>query len=445
MNTPLTRSQFSLAISQGRGKALMHAKQFGIKGVTDLVLEACLNTPPLADSLFEANWLFTFFKDSPHYESISEEFLNRVTKTGRISDDDYFLCVQYCNITALIAEQGSKRAEKILRDFVLNQPLGKHLDWCGVAALHSLRNKEDAILIAQRTGKSLRRYSESQDIGDFYCLRDLYRYHKSFENTLFEMAQNDEDIKIYLEAFQNANKKEENIWKDEQDRKSWQQKMQEQYPFENLLTMAYRYDDRAWCRMVHARPWTDNELRTVTKYILSGKDHLILCRLMFIFSFKPLPEFDPAFFRFAYSSNSEIRSSGLRLLSINHDKRVGYFGREILADLDYVRKNPEVFGIFNIHFRAGDEIKIISVLENLGATPERIYNLPLYPEYSLNDSSGLSRLLIWLYEHQPCPGYRADLTLRMLNHKAFTKELATECLYDAERSTRETAKVFLEK
>lgn len=445
MNIPLTRSQFSLAIGQGRGRALMHAKQFGIRNVTDLVLEACLDTPPVTVlSSFEADWLFAFFKGTSEYESISDEFLNHVVKKDYTCEDDYFICEQHCNITALIAQQGNKRAEKILRDFVLNQSLGEHLDWCGVAALHSLGYKEDALYIAQRTGQSLKINSEYEAFRDYYYLLGLYHYHKLFDKTLLEQAQEDDDIKIYLEAFGNAKKEEVNYWK-ERDSEDWQQRMQEQYPFEKILAMAYDRDNEDWHRVVNSRSWSDkNELYAIAKCILSEKDDLILCRLMSVFENRPLPEFDPAFFRFAYSTNSEIRSKGLRLLSANHDEMVGDFGRDLLEDIDYVEENPEVFGMFNANFKQGDEIKIISVLENLGATPEKIYSLPLYPDCSLNGTSGLVRLLVWLYEHQPCPAHREDLTLRMFNCKAFTKDLATECLYDAAQRTRETAEAWMD-
>lgn len=157
MKTPLSQSQFSIVIEQGRGKALMHATQFGIDGVEDLVLNACLNPNPDYSSIFNANWLFEFFKNSPQYESMSRDFLSQVEeRKEHLTVDDYHISEQHWNITTLMALHGNKKAEKMLRDFVLNQTLGEHWDWIGINALYSLKNPEDAIHMAQRIGESRR-------------------------------------------------------------------------------------------------------------------------------------------------------------------------------------------------------------------------------------------------------------------------------------------------
>jgi hypothetical protein len=74
----LNRRQFADALQKGLGRAYLHVSQYGLEGVSDLVLKACLHDQaydPQSESS-KAKWLFNMFKNSPQFHEISNAILN---------------------------------------------------------------------------------------------------------------------------------------------------------------------------------------------------------------------------------------------------------------------------------------------------------------------------------------------------------------------------------
>jgi hypothetical protein len=68
----LTRKEFADALQKGLGRVYLHATQYGIDEVTELVLKACLHNQaydPQSESS-RGKWLFEIFKDTKYLQNL---------------------------------------------------------------------------------------------------------------------------------------------------------------------------------------------------------------------------------------------------------------------------------------------------------------------------------------------------------------------------------------
>ena len=102
----LEKEQFASAVRKGLGRALMHVNNFGLDGIDDLVLDACLHNY-CYDTQIEssrASWLFRMFDNTEYYPKFSEKILDGL-RTETNQDNLGQLCV--------LAKEMAKHGDKI--------------------------------------------------------------------------------------------------------------------------------------------------------------------------------------------------------------------------------------------------------------------------------------------------------------------------------------------
>ena len=93
MQRKLSKEEFFTALKRGHGRAFLHAKNFGLAGVADLVLEACLKNP-VYDRQCESSraaWLYSLFAGTKEYPRLASAILSALQEETAEGDMEH-LC-----------------------------------------------------------------------------------------------------------------------------------------------------------------------------------------------------------------------------------------------------------------------------------------------------------------------------------------------------------------
>lgn len=103
---PLTREQFARALEAGHRRAILHARQCGVDGLQDLIVDACLHYK-VHDPQCEADrwtWMIELIEAADLVAFVASEFMRRV---GEVSPG--WLCYDLhlrCDVAASLMERG---------------------------------------------------------------------------------------------------------------------------------------------------------------------------------------------------------------------------------------------------------------------------------------------------------------------------------------------------
>lgn len=199
MMAPLNNEAFAVALRAGLGRASLHVQQFGLTGVADLVLAACLQDqaydPQCEGS--RAAWLFRMFKDTQEYPAFS----SAIAKTLE-HEPNTWNAQQLCELAALMGKNGDARAHGALRLRALRQAeFAESADWVGADALLSLEGLQAVPDLARCYGRVLGRDPESNPpyFNDFSVSPDLLTQSDAL---LQELAPSDAEIRNYWNYWQ---------------------------------------------------------------------------------------------------------------------------------------------------------------------------------------------------------------------------------------------------
>jgi hypothetical protein len=236
MVQPLSKEAFGAAIRAGRGRAYLHVQRFGLSGVADLVLAACLH-----DQAYDpqgepsrAGWLLSMFEGSIEYPSFSSSIVAALDR-----ETDTWDSLQLCELAALMAKKGDTKAGEALRKRVLRQGETNADDWVGTKELLSLEGIAAVAGLARCYGRTFTKnpeYSPSLFLDDFTDDPGLLA---QAETILQELASSDADIGAYL-AYWHREKAMRAVEASknrtfEELRETRRQRLRQLYPLEKIL------------------------------------------------------------------------------------------------------------------------------------------------------------------------------------------------------------------
>ena len=97
MQRKLSKEEFFTALKRGHGRAFLHVQNFGLAGVADLVLEACLKNP-VYDRQCESSraaWLYSLFAGTKEYPRLASVILSALQEETAEGDMEHL-----CEMTA---------------------------------------------------------------------------------------------------------------------------------------------------------------------------------------------------------------------------------------------------------------------------------------------------------------------------------------------------------
>lgn len=442
----MNKSEFSDAIKAGRGAASLHIKEFGLSGVADVVLDACL-TDYRYDSQMEgsrAGWLFDMFKGTPEYASFSLAIIEELK-----TNTEFWDCSQLCALVSLIGQGDNLPARDALRRWVLHQAEFGDMDDSGFAS--ELIACEGISAITELAGCYGRALMKDQDRNPS-TLDDIFWQDTSklaaVESALKERAVLDEEVQLYLDYWQKE--KAEIEARNRESKKIGQEHLQthservrQALPIEKVLKSAAGFVGAypgLYTRF--GRHATSEELVRVLANIERSKLEEECLRLLWVFRRVDLPRIPWKLWDYLRSENVELRSATAEVLARLQDARLGEFARSLLESQDFVLADAEMIGLLVRNFLPGDEALLMSELIRVSPKQDECHVLceRLLDIVEVNFSPSMSSLVQWAYQNTPCPHCRKRSLQQLIDNGVAGVEVIHESLFDACKEIRGLAR-----
>ncbi len=437
--SPLSREEFALALRYGRGNALRHVLHFGLAGVDDLVLNACL-----LDYSYEwecmndrAVWLYKMFKDTPE----AVRFSNRILAALRSADDEQYPLGHLCDLASLMARDGNTFAAQTLHDFFWQQDFQEWGgDVYGSKAIIASEGFDAVRDLARRYGEMILADYDDCLTGLYYQFYEAAEFEAMFER-LKSVAANDPAIAAFVELEEKDRQR-----RIREEGRSKQDKaflhayhaleMQKIIPLHILFATAEQHLNNVYHFSYFGYYAKPEQLKAVLERFVKEKDVEVCLRLLWVF-YSTSPPFLP-FKLWAYAQHADKRLRYAALMALSHyaQSDVAEFARQRVQLAALNLGDAKVLELFKHHYQAGDEDLIMNGLLALEIKDEHemhtlCVGIVALCEHQMNPA--FSKLLIWLYQHSPCMVCRRDALkiLRQLN--LVPPEIAEEFQYDASR------------
>lgn len=435
--TKLNSSEFSKALREGRGKALMHVMEHGLGGVEDLVLTACLKEQAY-DAQCEghrAPWLYWMFKDAPEYAFFRQRIIAELADISEGSSAE-----QLCELACLMAQSGDDAAGAALRAFVWRQ------DFCGgdgafvvygCHAIASLDGFSAIIEIARRYGRVL--LEDPQAFHDALDeLVDGEDAHAKAFTELALLAKTDRSIAAYITREQEElDRRLANAQEGAEARAARQERTRtevlEQFPLDKVFAAAWQHE-RSRGKFMRFGKWGKEELLIKVLDQLSIEPDIEAClRLLWIFGNAAPPYIPERLWTFADHDDARLRDAALTALAHADDPAVGAFGRHYLSRGRFCAENAAAIELLTHHYRAGDEKLITDALNTLhpNETEAHDVGMSIRAFSKSNNSASTAGILEWLYRTNPCTICRGHAVELLSATHCLSPEVLMECRSDA--------------
>lgn len=399
----LDRAAFERALSHGRGAAMLHVQAFGLDGIADLVLTACLHDTAY-DSQCEAErsaWLYAMFKTSPHYSQFAAAIVAALAEAS-----DQHSLEQICNLAGLMALDGDSNAANALRDFVWGQDFSNEGNQYGGQALAALDGLCAIEELARRFGRLLQQLPNAW-VDDLDHLTEKSGNYDAALSTLTAKSEQDDAIAAYVlrHTQELAERLAQQAKPDEVRKREASQRVRQQSPLATMLSAAEAgKGERPSFYLVFGRWATDEELGIVYQHLLATNSAETRLRLLWVFRKAPLPSLPPQIWAWVTDSDSRLREAALYAMAQLSDARIAVWGRQQLRDPTFSEADADVLELFAKNYQAGDEVLIMSALQKLELDDDGLHDIGLAALRVCdgNTNPALAGLAEWVYRTNPC-------------------------------------------
>lgn len=462
----LSREEFQEALIKGHGRAVMHVKQYGLDGVDDILLNACLHniTFSTQETSSRSSWLLDMFKSTPYYNGFAQQIFSTLQHVS-IPDDNYYDSEQLCELVADLALNGDKLAVQVLWK-KCTQLFDEKTPICGsfsyfMSALIHIDGHKAYIWLAQKLGQrfiELQNNFEEIDSNLFHMEYALYQNNKKvvaqIKPELQSLQKQDENITAFLKYEQlfifDAQKHDKQKNRQEKDntllRKQQLSQILEgsfEQPILTHLDLGPRYPKHMDFGR-NATPW---EMENIYEHLLNETDEQACHRLLIALHRQRLPQLHPYLFELAQSDYTPLRNAAISALAKFSDPIVGGFAREQIASNQLSDAEKYAFtDLFILNYQARDEKQILKILKKINQDIHKIHDSTWTGVTILekNDHPDLLDIALWIYEVTPCEPCRIKAVKWMCKQRLLPDAIREECLSDASSDIRYLVSGFLD-
>lgn len=436
----LSHQQFEQALRYGRGNALIHVLNYGLDGIDELVLHACLVSQaydPQCEG-HRAPWLYRMFQGTTLYQKFSAaivEALNRPSEEHSIE--------QLCELASRMAVGGDKAAAHALRKFVWSQPYTSEDFPCGCNAIVLLDGLPAVIELARRLGNILLQNPDDY-VGSLFWLTEGTPHYDSAIEELGRASIGDDAIAAYL-----AREREEIAKREADANESLEQKAARfekrrneyliEFPVERIFSMASApASNRPYPYSRFGRMAREADLDLILRRIETENDPEICRRLMWVFRRATPPRTPACIWAFAESRDLPMREATLRMLANISDPNVGEFGRKMLRRSSFAPEDSDLIELLARNYQPGDAELILRKLESVTTSDDGLHTLGMSARQFCENNpvpevAGIAR---WIYDTTPCSLCRKGAVETLIACNQLPDYIAEECRYDANEETQ---------
>jgi hypothetical protein len=445
----LNRKEFADALQKGLGRAYLHATNYGIDDVTDLVLKACLSDQscdPQSEGS-KAEYLFAMFRNTKYLPEFKEKILSSL-KTKRNTWDVQLLF----EMTLQMAKAGDIDAQKALKEQAfkianrvgVKNPDKMDDDWLGASEWITFSGINGAIDLARIYGSRLLKNPEDWVPEDEIFPNDEIK--NEFKDIFRKNPPEEPELAAYRDYLEARGVFKEHTGpyiSRETTRNRRKREIRENISLDYILSHASnkldkyapRFSEFGWVA-------TDEELKTVYQHLLNAIDDEVIWHLLRVFSRVPLPGLDNKIFLWAHSKNDQIRWASIHALSNNTDEKIHALARENIHTNKLLGKDSGNIELFINNYEHNDAIEIIFALNRVKPDNDEAHNISwdiirLSEKYH---DPGLVDALLWSYEKTPCSNCRFRIIKQLDSYGKFTGAILNECQFDANEDVADLAR-----
>lgn len=432
--TRLSRDEFATALHQGRGAALIHAMEFGLAGIEDLVVESCLENSAY-DAQCEdarARWLYRMFKDAPQREIVSRAIVGALGEPY-----EHFSMEQICQLAGLLACDGDARAARALRNFVLGQEFKSDEFPYGGSALVMIDGMDAVVELARRSGRILLTDPDAM-VDDLESLTEHVVCHDEALATLVRRASSDLEIRAYVDMLQ-ANSASCALDLAKSPALREKERRERTGSLAEIRTSARSEKNQGRGKFIGFGRWASAEdLEVVMHDLLAATSAEVCMRLLWVFRNRAMPRLDARIWEMAGSDNPRLRSAALAALSRLADPEVGAFARAQLQSSGGIPIEREVIELFAKNYLAGDEALLLRALKKFGDSDDAAhsYGFGIMRVAEEIHAPAIASLLEWTYHTNPCSLCRGSAVVHLFKMSCVPRDIADECYFDADSDSQ---------
>lgn len=411
---PLSREEFKGAMELGHGRALLHARKYGLAEYRDDFLTACLSNL-VFDTQYEdsrTRWLGEFFDGAPPWLLLP--LLDSYRRSEVLRD-----LSQMAELLGLMAERGSEEAKRALYEGFRKTDWG----WLGEDELLGIDGASALVWMAERLGSfsALERYEIELVLSSYDALTGDGEGLKVLSGVSKESVRR--AVKLATEPRPRAGGPK---------RKS---KRLKDYTGKEIVEAAQGNELIGFPRMwgYKADP---EQLAFVADALKSTEEPRTLQSLLRCFQRNGLPEFWEGLLKLANHEVQDIRWLTYWVLRHHQHPSVRTLA---LGRLEENQTTEGEFKLFQSNYEKGDAKRILAALRRLPTDDSCLYHWALGDVLEVALANPVKEnlaLLMFVYEKTPCTNCRQKAVLEMMRRRDVPKWALDECRFDCDLELR---------
>jgi len=438
----LTRDEFSCALRKGQGRAAWHVRRYGLDGIADLVLQACLHNLSY-DAQCEpsrADWLWSLVRGTAQEHEFRLAILAEFATATESWDVD-----QLGELLREFAENGDDEARQQLRERALRQASYDNEDetllpdvWIKLAGPTGLLD------LARLYGRRLQQ--DPQDfVPDHWIPRD--ESGAAFRDLLLQQARTEPDVRLYVDHLEQRGQLHPRTTGNVAAVTSLQREcVRQSHDVASILRDARNRVGEGPSRyMQFGRVATSEELQEILTALLQETNDDVRVRLLWVFRRATLPHLPPILLDWADDAPAALRAAAIAALSQVTDPRIAALARAKLQRGCLEPGEFDVLEMFLKNYEPADAQTICAALTNLEPGFDDVHTLgsDLLDVVAAHPDCELAPALRWVYERTPCGNCRLRAVEALVAREAGDDELWRECQLDAIPKIRDLGRAKL--
>lgn len=432
MHLPLTRPQFRDALEKGLGRAILHARRYGLGGMHGEVHRALVNCL-VYDSQCEWHrpaWLWKLMRAGRSEGRYRSTVLRELSKVKEYRDAQQLSALAY-----RFARGRDQQAKRALYA-AFNRFVGSdhHEIEREIMLLDGVKGLQK---VAERIGGELSKGGDAWALhveGVWWYAKDIFGAARARR----ALMRGSRRGKLFLERalmIEVSNKKERRarlarLKVEGPKRKTWAEFRSD---LENIKV-------RSASPHLFAKQATSKELRSAYEALSIERRPLQSAKLLHVFVRRPPPTWKPFLLTFARSSDDSVQGFAWEVLA--HFRRPEVRRLALAAARRRLDVANGALSLFKKNFHPGDSELILAAVSGKWKDRDEAHCVVM----SVLDIAGgkpskaLAPVYLEAYEQSPCALCRAQLFGRLRQLKAAPEWMFAECLEDTDEKTRSLAK-----
>jgi hypothetical protein len=426
----LSKTEFIDALKKGKGRALMHVREFGDDGIEDEILHACLHSlaydPPFED--YRGPWMFDLISHTRNPDLYHHSILSSFIASSKEWDVS-----QMSAMLALLAKRGYPGAREILyrkfdlQEFSESTVIGKDL-----IALDGI---QAMLHIADVIGRRIQSDAEYWEYNTLIEQVSESLGKEKTEQALQEAARHSQSIRAYVDRVIASS----GCLVSSDGERNSSPVPKRAVPLREFLSEIEKAPrGRGYC-FSFGKSATPQDIQELYAMLAVEQDRGKLLRYLWIFCRAKLPEVSEFMLELAGSADVELRGAALTALANVKDRAVRDFALRLLNDGELVAVE-----LLRNNFAEGDFEYIIERL-HANADPDEVHRcgMDVLSICGAHERAEAADCLIWVYENTPCALCRNDAVRKLIEIDRLPRVLAEECLSDCEEETRKDVAAYV--